>query len=293
MSRGRLAAAGLLVAGAGGIVAPTVAPYQPPKAPPASPASSQVREHSESFTQAFFYPEESELLVFSSTKEWSACDVFLLQPNLQSVLTVFTVRIYAVVAGVRVLVASGRLGNIPTSALNQRPIRPEWVAAARIRAERYDVTLFASAGASLLGGAEQIQVAVIAHDDPLAPVPEFLGALPLGQDAAGTRGSVARPTLDSGTGLWPDAELLMVEGVADEAQANGLFLQVFDTVAAAAVAGAPTFVFPLQPTGATGSQGQRFKFTYRTRSGRLQIVASTNAQTYVAANNVMLQALVR
>ncbi|MEJ7812890.1 MAG: hypothetical protein WKG32_20920 [Gemmatimonadaceae bacterium] len=270
------------------------APSSPAAALP--PPSSLTTERFEAHAETVVYGESSETLIYSTRKPWRGIDVYIEPPPLSLHDTVLTVRVYANVLGVRTLVASGRLGNAVVGGMNI-PAKSSRIVAARCLAESFEVTLFAARSAVNLPPAPDLRrcrVAVLASDQVDEPPAELGGVLlgPLISNAAPpTLPATVATILDTGTGHWPEAELLWVEGAPGTAVgATPRYLLVYDQLDSVGVQPIPAMTFSL---GDLNASTVRIPVGIRTRSGRWQIRASSTPLTLTPVTDCALQAMVR
>jgi hypothetical protein len=174
-----------------------------PVAMPASPVAQNRSDRLEVASVTASWTTE-ERLVYSTSKPWRACDVFV-QPTKtfstgpQSINHV-TVRVYAITASGRALVAKGHFGNDPFGAIVSNPPSPaRLTACARCQAERFEVTI-QTPGTFSTAGRDALVISVAASDEANDP-PPLVGALFF----SGAGGGAPAPTFiqheEYGTGI--------------------------------------------------------------------------------------------
>lgn len=232
-------------------------------------ATATTTEKGEFFQQQFPWPDGGgEMLIYTTSKQWRACDVYLAQSATQPNVGVWTMRVYALVAGMRVLVATGRLGP---EASNIAPYRPIWIAAARGQASQFEVTLQLLVIGPPITPAK-LTVGVACSNEANEPPPS------IGLARFGPGQSTALATV-----RLPDPELVFLTGSIDVGVATPRFLHVHDVPNGTVIAGAtPQFSFAL---GNAGGQGGSWTLNYRSISGFLSIFpSSTNDVTTIVAD---------
>ncbi|MDB4884467.1 MAG: hypothetical protein JWL95_3233 [Gemmatimonadetes bacterium] len=110
--------------------------------PAGAPADESRREVAQWVATSL--PDQGiEVSVFSSSRQWRGCDVYLTATA--DLFTVLTVRVYAVTKGQRYLVASGRYATSSLELAGDERFNPSipdaWVAAARSGAASFEVTI--------------------------------------------------------------------------------------------------------------------------------------------------------
>lgn len=154
---------------------PLVAPYEPPilaKAPPPPPVVADgVGDGYESAMRT--YPAEAipiapnagtvPLSVYQTKKRWRAIDVYVASDYQGAAATDFlTVAVYAIVRGVRTLVASGRMRpvlGLPTASAPG----PKRVCAVRVQSQVFEVVVQCSSAPNAAG--QSVTIGVVATDE--------------------------------------------------------------------------------------------------------------------------------
>lgn len=254
--------------------------------------AAEAGEPYEAYTQTVGVPRLVESSVYTTARRWRAIDVYASFGEGRQPGAVLTVRVYAVMKGARVLVASGRIG--PESTVDPITLLVEtksrWVAGARASASFYEVTLYGGPAASITL-TDQVQVSIVATDQAVE-LPNGLG------------GDAFSPTMVAGGALdlnvigddaWPDAELLWATYAVDEALgAASRYLQVFDQAAAPVLGDVPILSWEIHSGhgGVAGVIPWPAAPCYRFRkAGWLR--ASSTFSTLTAAADVALNAWVR
>ena len=261
----------------GGIQLPPDVYVPPPSAikQPKPGVGLEVGDDFEAFSQAYEWPIGNELTIFTSSRRWRACDVYLDQPNVAPA-SCFTIRIYAIApGGQRTLVASGRENS---ATLVAPPLGPTWIAAARACASRYEVTLTYLSGAGGGVSGERVGVSIVCADQAIDP-PKDLGALRL--SAVGAPGSLNTTNLDM-------PELLGVGGINGSGAARYLMLLDSSALPGGRV---PNLVWPL---GSAAGQGfADYNLRWRTTQGFFWIAASSTPLVCTLAVDCAIHAFVR
>lgn len=215
----------------------------------------EVGEDFEAFSQAYEWPIDNELTLFTTSRRWRACDVYIDQPN-TAPSSCFTVRVYAILpGGQRTLIASGRLATVGI------PLGPEWIVAARAVAARFEVTLTYASGVGGGVSGERVGITVIASDQAVE-APPLLGAI-----CGGAFGNFIT------TANMPFPELVGVAGVTQAAGAARFMLLVEGS--ALPNGRVPRMVWPL---GSGSGQGfADYALRYRTTNGFFNLCASSTA----------------
>lgn len=259
-----------------------------PPSPAASAAAPQgpqtsVAPNVETYAATYQWPG-NETTVYTTVQHWRGVDVYLSQTAPQHVSGVFTVRIYArLPAGLRVLVATGRLGHQNAIDLNPfTPRAPIWAAAARGQAVTYEVTLEYRT-ADPVAPRANVTIAVVASNEANDP-PEWVGTIKLGQQ-------FATSLLD--TSQIPDPELVWVHAAPLETVVTPRFLHVHDRGTGGFPGASPVFSFPIcGPSGNPAGNGV-YPLRYKSLSGFLRVMASSTNGTSAIVADCILQAVVR
>lgn len=246
-----------------------------------NPVVSDVGSTCETASAELKWPNAGEVSVYTTTKQWRACDVFLSQKAAQHFNGVFTVRVYALTAGgLRALIATGRLGRYSQLVVNVAPRMPMWVAAARAQAVRFEITLeYQSTGPTPLG---LITLSLMASNEANEP-PEWVGTVRALANAGPALSSVQ----------IPDPELVLVQAVPMVGVAAARFLHIHDRGNVAVAALTPAFVFPIcDAAGAPVGSGS-FPCRFRSASGFFNISASSTADITTVELDCIMQAVLR
>lgn len=234
-----------------------------------------------------------EVPVYTFTRQWRACDVYIQDTNLLLPGMVLSIRVYAVGTsqGAPTLVASGRVGlfSIAAAGAGQVIRVPLWIAAARSQAQHFQVTfqVEATTVAALPASSAQFSTITCVGTNEANDVPPLLGACRLGPTATATTWTTAL-----------DAELLMVQAVIGEAIVTPRYLHVHER--SGAIAGLrPMYCFPLGAGAMVeggGGWGGTFWFPPGLRPygvGFYQVCVSSTANTTTAVVDCDVQGLYR
>ena len=256
--------------------------YEPPPRanPPPELAAiqGQISDTGEAYAQQFEWKSTGgEFVVYTTRRQWRACDVYLSQPGAQGPKSVFTVRVYALfVGGLRTLVATGRLGKFNAIGVGLPPKHPVWIAAARAQATRFEVTVeYAQGGPGSNAGV--VSVGVCASNEANDP-PAWVGAVRCSHELV--------PALT--TQEFPDPELVMVQGIVPVGIAAPRFLHVHDRDSTITAGLPPSFCFPL----GVGAGGGSFFLHFRSQ-GLMTIQVSSTAAVTTAVLDCLVQAMIR
>jgi len=259
------------------------AAYEPPAPLAVAPPSRSLDDQGESFSQSFPWPQNVEQTIYVFQRRWQACDVYLSTRETVPVTGTFTVRVYAHTnSGLRVLVATGRLGNFQIlPALTGIPSGPVWAAAARAQASFFEVTLQYNEIAVI--PATGVVTVSVAASDRADPAPEWVGVMPLSLSP--------QPfvTTVTATQVIPSPELVQVSGVCGVGVAADRYLHVHRNRTVVVFAGlAPILSFPL---GVLAGQGGVWPLSMRGDS--FAIVASSTADLTTVAVDCFVNAVMR
>lgn len=258
---------------------PPPAPPLPPSPPPPPPGVSGGP--CEYFFQQVDTPRgQQELSLYVTKKPWRGIDVYLAATNAVPLSSVFTIRIYAIVDGMRAMVSTGRYNFVASTAGANVQIPPTLVAAARSGGVKFEVTVSWNAQVGV-NNTQPVQWAIYASDQltvdppPLtgAPIP-FAGNNTTQWDTAGIGGVV----------LYPDAEIRQIVAVNTAAAARYVLLIETDAGTVVGAGFVATMSFPI---GAIAGQGALFdNVRYRVRPGRrMRIFASSTGPTLTAVGD--------
>lgn len=273
-------------------------PVQPAVLAPAAIPSSGVAEDVEVRTFDVLWPNDgailapnTEVVVYATTRQWPALDVYIQSADVMTTGQVMTVRVYALsVEGERTLISSGRVGHLDAIQALRVPV---WICAARAQATRFLVTFALGAGnpqilPALAGQSSSI---TIVGTNEANDAPELLGAIPFASVA------LASSALTS-VGI-EDACLLMAQATLGAAVAAPRYLHVHNKTGALA-ASTPVFCFPLG-AGVAANGGGGFGGTWWFPGGwrpggadnLIQLAVSSTADVTTLAADCVIQGMAR
>lgn len=241
------------------------------------------------------FPEE--ILVYQTKAVWEACDVYVqIVPNLSAVGTItpgtLSIFIYAVTAGVRVLVASGRQSILSAtgvnSTLSQSQVKAKWLAGIRSAAQKFEVTAQWTQQHGSDATTGKINIAVVAQNEAVAVPPDVgleFGNLVYGYSSLASIGVNGLP---GGVQIPNRLELVRVRAV--NGTATPRFLQLFDGPAAPAAGAVPLAVWPL---GDVIGKGIPDVYVGYRCHDRIQVVTSSTMNTLTAANDCSVSGWLR
>lgn len=259
--------------------------------PGGKPAPSPAFAHDlESASAQAIVPISQEIPIYSTRRRWMACDVSVSLPQFLLAIGAhpdfIQLNIYAVVQGIRSIVASGCVSN-PTSSGVVR-----LAAAARAQAERWDVTLSHGAEPVSVGRAPSPLIVGVIGTDFATDVPPTLGSIAATHAGLGAIIPPAVTTADFII-LAPPGPGLQLTGLAASGDpADTKYLQVFDSAIAPVGGDVPVLSFAVGETDNELSIESQFLQQWRFRRG-ISVAASSTAATYTATTGLTFQAWFR
>lgn len=270
--------------------------YDPPVAPALPPEPNQQLgslSTSDFETNLFKIPwperNASSVSLFKTRKRWRAIDVYVTSTAANPLPTasneiILSVYVFAIAAGIRTIVATGRVrwSTDAAGTLRETFALPAWVAAARSGGERYEVALHLQQAAAFTRPTGELQVSYVATDEAVEPPPN-VGAI------------WASKTLTTdcklgaaGLTLMPGPfEVLEVTGALSDAALVNRWAQFFDTLSIGNINGTvPRWSAPMMAIHG-GIIGQAIRTPFRfLQAPRLCVSTTSLALTQAADGGV-------
>ncbi len=260
--------------------------YTPPVAPAPNVPDGEIGVDSESTLVSVNLPDSSTVPVYATQRRWRALDVYVdtVAATIGAIATL-SVGVFAIVRGMRVLVASGRT-RAGAGSTNQRPMRICSVRSAV--AERFEVVLeYDDIPAS---SSEEVSFAVIATDEALPDDDSSDGVVPLSVISNNLQ-TLATQSLSAQSSFR-----YQLVGLSATALVASRWLHVHDKLSGSPAGLAPVYSFGLPSVGSTVFGTERTLFTCRRlfKAGVMIAVSSTGDVTTLGANgDVAFMGLVR